>query len=94
MKPSMEFGLTGEILEMALYSKLAHTQIYGPGKMGGSMADGPSIITVTFSEKNGVTNVATSIMFASKEDRDTALSTGLTDGIEMSYKQLDEALAG
>jgi hypothetical protein len=32
------------------------------------------------------------IKFASKADRDAAVSTGMTDGMEMSYKQLDEVL--
>jgi hypothetical protein len=38
--------------------------------------------------------VATTIKFASLEDRDAAISTGMTDGMEMSYKQLDAVLAG
>jgi hypothetical protein len=42
---------------------------------------------------NGVTNVATSIKYASQADRDAAFSTGMTDGMEMSYKQLDGVLA-
>lgn len=86
----VEFGFTGEMLEVTPTSKLVHTQIYDPGTIGGSMGDGPSIITVTFDETGGTTNVATLINFASKEDRDAAISTGMTDGMEMSYKQLDQ----
>ncbi len=89
----VEFGFTGEMLEVALHSRIVHTQLYDPGTMGGSMGDGPSIITVRFDETDGITNVATSIKFASKSDRDAAVSTGMTDGMEMSYKQLDEVLA-
>jgi hypothetical protein len=58
--------------------------------MGGE----PSIITVTFNETNGITHVTTSIKFASKADRDAAMSTGMTDGMEMSYQALDGVLAG
>ena len=58
------------------------------GPMGGE----PSIIT--FNETNGITNVATSIKYASKADRDAAMSTGMTDGMEMSYQSLDGVLAG
>ena len=65
-----------------------------PGQFGESMGGEPSIITVTFNETNGITNVATSIKYASKADRDAAMSTGMTDGMEMSYKQLDGVLAG
>ena len=54
----------------------------------------PSIVTVTFVEVNGTTNVETSIKFASQSDRDAAMSTGMTDGMEMSYQSLDVVLAG
>jgi len=82
------------MLEVALHSKIVHTQIYDPGDCEfGSMGGEPSIITVTFKETNGITNVATSIKFASQADRDAAMSTGMTDGMEMSYQALDEVLA-
>lgn len=88
----IEFGFTGEMLEVEPHSKIVHTQVYDPGTMGGSMGDGASIITVTFDETDGMTRVSTLIKFASKADRDAAVSTGMTDGMEMSYKQLDEML--
>ncbi len=88
----VEFGFTGEMLEVEPHSKIVHTQIYDPGTVGGSMGDSASVITVTFNETDGMTNVATLIKFASKADRDAAVSTGMTDGMEMSYKQLDEVL--
>jgi hypothetical protein len=37
--------------------------------------------------------MTTSIKYASKADRDAAFSTGMTDGMEYSYKQLDDVLA-
>jgi uncharacterized protein YndB with AHSA1/START domain len=60
--------------------------------LGVSMGGEPSIITVTFQEANGVTNVTTTIKFASKADRDAAIATGMTDGMELSYKKLDGML--
>ena len=89
----MEFGFTGEILEVDPHAKLVHTQIFDPGNMGVSMGGEPSIVTVAFDEVEGITNVATTIKYASKADRDEALSTGMTDGMEMNYKRLDEVLA-
>lgn len=89
-----EFGFTGEMLEVALNSKIVHTQIFDPGNLGESMGGEPSIITVTFHETNGITHVITSIKFASQADRDAAMSTGMTDGMEMSYQSLDGVLAG
>ena len=89
----VEFGFTGEMLEVEPHSKIVHTQEFDPGTMGGSMGDGASVITVTFNEADGITNVATLIKFASKADRDAAISTGMTDGMEISYKQLEGILA-
>jgi uncharacterized protein YndB with AHSA1/START domain len=88
-----EFGFTGELLEVELHSKIAHTQIFDPGNLGESMGGEPSIVTVTFTEANGITSVTTSIKFASQADRDAAMSTGMTDGMEMNYKHLDNLLA-
>jgi uncharacterized protein YndB with AHSA1/START domain len=90
----VEFGFTGEMLEVALHLKIVHTQLFDPGDMGGSMGGEPSIITVTFNETGGITNVTTSIKYASKADRDAAISTGMTEGMEMSYQALDGVLAG
>lgn len=87
-----EFGFTGETLEVIPHAKIVHTQAFDPGDLGVSMGGEPSIITVTFQETGGVTNVTTNIKFASKADRDAAFSTGMTDGMEMSYQRLDGIL--
>lgn len=88
-----EFGFTGEVLEVVPHARIVHTQIYDPGDLGYSMGSEPYIVTVTFPEAGGITNMATSIKFASKADRDAAFSTGMTDGMEMNYKRLDAVLA-
>ena len=88
-----EFGFMGEFLEVELNSKIVHTQFYDPGNGDfGSMGDEPSIITVSFKESDGITTVETLIRFASQADRDAAMSTGMTDGMELSYKELDQVL--
>ena len=56
------------------------------------MGDEGTLITVTFDEQDDVTTVVTLITYSSKEDRDEALSTGMTEGMEMNYKQLDGIL--
>lgn len=90
----MEFGFNGEVLEVVPYERIVHTQVFDPGNMGIAMGGEPSIITVTFDEADGITAVATTIKYASKADRDEALATGMTEGMEMNYKRLDEVLAG
>lgn len=89
----MEFGFTGEVLEVDPHAKIVHTQVFDPGNMGIAMGGEPSIITVTFEDTDGITNVSTNIKYASKADRDEALSTGMTEGMEMNYQVLEALLA-
>lgn len=88
-----EFGFAGDVLDVILHEKIVHTQCFDAGNLGVSMGSKPSIITVLFQEINGITNVTTTIRYASKADRDAAIATGMTDGMEVSYKQLDALLA-
>jgi uncharacterized protein YndB with AHSA1/START domain len=88
-----EFGFHGEFLEVEPGVKLRHTEAFDPGDTGGTMGDGAAVVTVVFGEQAGVTSVTTVIEYASKEDRDTALATGMTEGMEMSYQGLDALLA-
>jgi uncharacterized protein YndB with AHSA1/START domain len=88
-----EFGFTGEVVEVGPHARLVYTQTFDAGDLGVSMGGEPSIITVTFHEADGITNVATLIKYASKTDRDEAFATGMTDGMEMNYKRLDGVLA-
>lgn len=86
-----EFGFHGEFREVSPPRKIVHTEFYDPGDVGGDMGDG-SLITVELTEANGVTTLVTRMDFASKEARDAAMSTGMTDGMESSYRKLDELL--
>ena len=56
------------------------------------MGDGAKI-TLDLVEKSGVTTITSVMDFGTKEARDAAMSTGMTDGMEMSYQQLDRLLA-
>ena len=89
-----EFGFFGKFREVEAPSKLAHEEYYDPGdvsEFGGSMESGePALITSEFSESGGVTSLTVTMLFASKQARDGAVATGMTDGMEFSYAQLDE----
>jgi uncharacterized protein YndB with AHSA1/START domain len=87
-----EFGFHGEFLEVSPLSRIVHTEFYDPGDVGGDMGDG-ALITVTFTEKDGVTTVTSLMDFKTKASRDAAMSTGMTDGMEQSYQLLDRVLA-
>lgn len=88
-----EFGFDGEFLEVVDQSKIVHTQRFIAGNLNESMGQEGSIVSVSLQEANGITTAVTSIQYATKEDRDAAFSTGMTEGMEMSYQALDKVLA-
>ena len=87
-----EFGFTGVFREVVRPSRIVHTQVYDPGTVGGNMG-AEALITAALTENGGVTTYTTTIRYQSKADRDAAVSTGMTDGMEQSYAKLDALLA-
>lgn len=87
-----EFGFTGKFLEIAPDYKIVHTETYHPGNMKDAMGD--SLVSVVFVEKDKdtSTDMQMTIKYESKEVCDQALATGMTDGMEMSYQNLDRVL--
>ena len=57
-------------------------------------AETPTIIRSTYTERDGITTLVTLMDFGSKEARDAAISTGMTDGMEVSYQRLDALVEG
>ena len=88
-----EFGFAGTFRDVQPPSKLVHTEAYDPGSVGGGYPGNDAIVTVTFTEHAGVTTMTTLIDFGSKEARDAAVATGMTDGMEQSYQLLDQVLS-
>ena len=87
-----EFGFSGTFRDVQPSSKIVHTEAYDPGTLTESYPGKEALVTVTFSEDRGVTTVKTLIDFGSKEARDGAVATGMTDGMEQSYQQLERLL--
>jgi uncharacterized protein YndB with AHSA1/START domain len=85
-----EFGFFGTFTEVNAPAKVVHDEYYDPGDIGGAMPTDPAIVTLELTEAGGVTTLICTMMFASKEVRDGAVSTGMTDGMEMGYARLDE----
>ena len=86
-----EFGFHGEFREVSPPHRLVNTQFFDPGDVGGETGSG-AIVTVELAEQNGVTRLVTLIDYGSREARDAALSTGMTDGMEQSYQLLERVL--
>lgn len=87
-----EFGFSGAFRDVQAASRLVHTEAYEPGTVGGPYPGQEAIVTVTFSEDRGFTTVTTRVDYGTKEARDGAVATGMTDGMEQSYQLLDRLL--
>jgi uncharacterized protein YndB with AHSA1/START domain len=91
---SKEFGFHGTFKEVEAPSRIVHDEYYDPGDIGGAMpSNDPAWITLELSESRGITTLVSTMRFASKEARDGAYSTGMTDGMEIGYARLDEMFA-
>lgn len=89
---NQEFGFYGEFKQVSAPAKLVSTEYFDPGNVGGDMGEG-ALITVEFTEDKGITTLTSIMDFGSKQARDAALATGMTDGMEQSYQLLDQVLA-
>lgn len=87
-----EFGFHGAFTAVDGPALLEHTQFFDPGDVGGDMGEG-ALIRNTFVEHDGVTTMTVLMDFHTKESRDAAVATGMTDGMEMSYGRLDAICA-
>ena len=85
-----EFGFFGKFTEVNRPAKLAHEENYDPGDVGGPMSSEPALISNELHEKGGVTTMVVTMLFPSKEARDGAVGSGMTDGMELGYARLDE----
>lgn len=86
-----EFGFHGEFRVVEPARRLVHTEFFDPGDVGGNMGEG-ALITVELTEREGVTTMTTLMDYYTKEARDAAMATGMTDGMEITYQRLDELL--
>jgi len=90
----VEFGFLGEFKEVDKPALLSHYQYYDPGNFDSAMPlDNPCKIRNSFIETDGITTLTTRMDFGSKEARDAAVSTGMTDGMEINYELLDRIFA-
>jgi uncharacterized protein YndB with AHSA1/START domain len=92
-----EFGFFGTFTEVSEPETLSYDQYYDPGDFalpdGAMPTDQPTRIRSSYTEANGVTTLVTVMDYGSKDVRDEAVSTGMTDGMEVSYQRLDELIA-
>jgi uncharacterized protein YndB with AHSA1/START domain len=81
-----EMTITGVMQEFSPPDRFVATESWG--------APWPETLNTTvFVEKDGRTTVTQTILYPSKEARDAATATGMTDGVNVSFERLDQYLA-
>src|ERR1700682_6552198 len=73
-----EFGVRGDYREIDAPKRIVHNE-----QMDG--VDGDALCTLTLSESGGRTTLSYNLLFESKEKRDRALESGMTDGMAASF---------
>ena len=80
-------AMGGVFKEIAPPERLVTTELFDEDWTGGETTN-----TLVLEERDGKTTITNTVRYASKEARDAALQTGMTDGMETGYKRLDDLL--
>ena len=88
------FEVRGTFREIKAPERWVHTEEYAQaGAPETASGDEPAVETMVLTEKAGKTTLTMTMHFPSKAARDGAIKTGMTDGMEQSYRKLDELVA-
>jgi uncharacterized protein YndB with AHSA1/START domain len=82
--------LHGVFTEAVVHVRIVHTETM---VLGSGAPIGTQVETHEFAEKDGVTTLRITQVYASKEARDGAVASGMEQGMEAGFKQLDAVLA-
>ena len=76
----------GVFTEVAPHQRMVHTEamVMGSGEMIGALVE-----THEYAEEDGVTTMRITQVYGSKDARDAAVSSGMEQGMEAGYAQLD-----
>lgn len=80
-----EMAMSGRYLEVVPGSRIVSTEQWGP--------EWPETInTIELVDQGDLTLITTTVRYPSKEARDAAMATGMTEGADQSYQRLDALL--
>ena len=82
--------LQGVFTEVVPHERIVHTETMA---LGSGQTIGKLVETHEFAEKDGVTTLRITQSYDSKDARDEALASGMDQGMEAGYRQLDAVLA-
>jgi uncharacterized protein YndB with AHSA1/START domain len=83
-----EMASGGEVLELTRPGLIKTTELYEP-----DWTSGQTIVTNRLTERDGVTTSVLTVLYPTKEARDSARATPMAEGMEVSFKRLDDLLA-
>lgn len=84
-----EIDMRGVFEEIEAPSRLVSTESFVQ-----SWYPGEGLNTTVLTEESGKTIVTTTLLYESKEARDTVLKASVEDGVDSSYARLDKLLTG
>jgi uncharacterized protein YndB with AHSA1/START domain len=84
----VDMGMGGVFREVVVPERLVASERFDTDWTGGE-----TLVTQRFTESGGATTLTMTVSYSSTTAREGALKTGMTTGMEMSYSQLDSALA-
>ena len=82
--------LQGVFTEVVPLERIVHTEVMA---LGSGQTIGTLVETHEFAEKDRVTTMRITQVYDSKDARDGAIGSGMDQGMEAGYKQLDAVLA-
>jgi uncharacterized protein YndB with AHSA1/START domain len=83
-----EMGMGGVYREIVRPERIVATE-----KFDEAWYEGEAVDTMTFVEKGGKTTLTTTVLYASREVRDSVLKSPMEKGIAENYDNLDQLLA-
>jgi uncharacterized protein YndB with AHSA1/START domain len=82
-------AMRGTVREIEPPARIVHTEIFDQDWTGGE-----TLVTTELAEDGAGTLTTMTIVYSSLKARDGALASGMTEGMEQSYRRLDGLLAG
>jgi uncharacterized protein YndB with AHSA1/START domain len=86
-------AFSGAYREVTPPSRLVYTQVFEPTAGGAGPDDAGILITVTFRERDGTTDVVSRTECPTKDVRDAIIASGMETGMRMTMDQLEELVA-
>lgn len=83
--PKQPMAFSGTYTEVTPFSRLVWTQVFEQMR-----AAGEAIVTATFTEREGKTELVLVQLYPSKESLDGAIASGMEKGMRETYEQLEE----